>query len=431
MQTTLILLAIVALALTFLFAAVEESVSRVSRAHAQGMADEGLRGSRRLLEVLDDSAAHLSVITFLRVTSEQAATVFLTFAIVAIVHGTWSALGLAVAVLVVISFVLVGVSPRTLGRQHADSLARLSAPSVIWLRRLLGPLARLLVTIGNAVTPGRGYRDGPFETESELRDLVDFAGDTEVIEDDEREMIHSVFELGDTLAREVMVPRTDMVTIDHDRTVRHAMNLFLRLGFSRIPVVGEGSDDILGLLYFKDVVRRTNADQAASALSVTELMRPMPFVPESKPVDDLLREMQGAQIHFAVVVDEYGGTAGVVTIEDILEEIVGEIADEYDRETPEAEELPDGTWRVDASMDIDDLADLFDVAIEEDEVSTVGGLITKVIGRVPILGSQAQVAGLTLTAERMAGRRHRIATVLVEREAQQQEEDQPGIEVSR
>jgi CBS domain containing-hemolysin-like protein len=212
-----------------------------------------------------------------------------------------------------------------------------------------------------------------------------------------------------------MVPRTDMVTIDGEKSLRSAMSLFLRSGFSRIPVVGDGSDDILGLLYFKDVVRRVNADQDSGSLPVTAQMRPMHYVPESKPVDDLLREMQRDQSHFAVVVDEYGGTAGLVTIEDIIEEIVGEIADEYDREAPGVEDLGDGTFRVPATMDIDDLADLFDVDIEEDEVDTVGGLIGKSIGRVPIVGSRCEVAGLALTAERMAGRRHRIASVIVQR----------------
>ena len=230
-------------------------------------------------------------------------------------------------------------------------------------------------------------------------------------------MIHSVFELGDTVAREVMVPRTDMVTVDSEKTLRSAMSLFLRSGFSRIPVVGDGSDDILGLLYFKDVVRRVNADHDAGSLPVTTQMRPMHYIPESKPVDDLLREMQRDQSHFAVVVDEYGGTAGLVTIEDIIEEIVGEIADEYDREAPGVEDLGDGTFRVPATMDIDDLADLFDVEIDEEEVDTVGGLIGKSIGRVPIVGSRAEVSGLALTAERMAGRRHRIASVIVERVA--------------
>jgi CBS domain containing-hemolysin-like protein len=230
-------------------------------------------------------------------------------------------------------------------------------------------------------------------------------------------MIHSVFELGDTVVREIMVPRTDMVVLDADKSLRSAMSLFLRSGFSRIPVVGEDSDDVRGLLYFKDVARRLNAAPEDAKRLATEVTRPMHFVPESKPVDDLLREMQRDQTHFAIVVDEYGGTAGLVTIEDIIEEIVGEIADEHDREAPGVEQLEDGTLRVPASMDIDDLAELFDVTIDEEDVDTVGGLLTKAIGRVPIVGSSARIAGLELTAERMAGRRHRVASVIVHRAA--------------
>ena len=267
------------------------------------------------------------------------------------------------------------------------------------------------------MTPGRGYRDGPFESEAELRDLVDMAEESLLIEAGERQMIHSVFELGDTVVREVMVPRTDMVTMDQDKTLRQAMSLFLRSGFSRIPVVGDGPDDVLGLLYFKDVARRVYADADAGALPAHHQMRPAQYIPESKPIDDLLREMQRDQNHFAVVIDEYGGTAGLVTIEDILEEIVGEIDDEYDHEAPGVERLEDGSIRVPATMHVDDLAQLFDVTLDDDEVDTVGGLLGKTIGLVPIPGSHGEVAGLSLTAERMAGRRHRIATVIVRRSA--------------
>jgi len=189
----------------------------------------------------------------------------------------------------VVSFVVVGVSPRTLGRQNYDTVALWAAPVAVGLRKVLGPVSRILVALGNAVTPGKGYRDGPFQSEAELRDLLDMAGDTAVIEEGEREMIHSVFELGDTVVREVMVPRTDMVTISQDKTLRQAMSLFIRSGFSRIPVVGDDSDDARGLLYLKDVVRRTYADPEASHMPVDQVMRPLHFVPESKPADDLLR----------------------------------------------------------------------------------------------------------------------------------------------
>jgi len=414
-MTRLVTAAVLATLVAFLISTAEAAFSRMSRTRAHELLDEGRPGAKALVKVVGDTAAYLSVLSFLRVIAESTVAVMVTLAVVDRVEGTWQPFLVAIAIMALISFAVVGVSPGTLGAQHSSRVALAAAPTTVWLRRVLGPFSRLLIALTNAVTPGKGFRDGPFESESELRDLVDLARDSALIEAGEREMIHSVFELGDTLAREVMVPRTDMVSIDDDRVCRQALTLFLRSGFSRMPVLGNDVDDVVGLLYLKDVVRRLNADPESGAVPVSELMRPMPFVPESKPVDDLLREMQRDQTHFAVVVDEYGGTAGLVTIEDILEEIVGEITDEYDREAPEVEDLGDGRMRVAATLHVDDLAELFDVALEEDEVDTVGGLIGKTIGRVPILGSTCEVAGLRLTAERMSGRRHRIATVVVER----------------
>jgi len=272
------------------------------------------------------------------------------------------------------------------------------------------------------VTPGRGYAEGPFASEAELRDLLDLAGESAVIEADEREMIHSIFELGDTVAREVMVPRPDMVSVRQDKVLRQAMSLFLRSGFSRVPVIGEGTDDVLGILYFKDVARAVNANADNSQVPVTELMRPVQRIPESKSVDGLLREMQRDRNHIAIVIDEYGGTAGLITIEDIVEEIVGEITDEYDRDVVEIETLEDGTVRVPATMPVDDLAEMFGTEIETEDVDSVGGLLAATLGMVPIVGSSAEVAGLRLTAERMAGRRRRVATVLVNPVEDEQDE---------
>jgi CBS domain containing-hemolysin-like protein len=415
MVTQLIIAALAGILVAFAMAAAESSQSRLSRHRAAELVEEGRRGGSALAVIVADSAGYLSAAAFVRVLAESAAAVLITLAVVDSVKGFWPALLISIGVMAVVSFVLVGVSPRTLGRQHADQVALLTAPILVLLRTVLGPVARLLVTLGNAVTPGRGFRDGPFDSEAELRDLVDMAEEALLIEAGERQMIHSVFELGDTVVREVMVPRTDMLTVDHDKTLRQAMSLFLRSGFSRIPVVGDGPDDVLGLLYFKDVVKRVYGDAKAAKLPARHQMRPVHYIPESKPIDDLLREMQRDQNHFAVVIDEYGGTAGLVTIEDILEEIVGEIDDEYDREAPGVEELDDGSTRVPATMHIDDLAELFEVTLEEDGVDTVGGLLGKTIGLVPIPGSCGEVAGLSLTAERMAGRRHRIDTVIVRR----------------
>jgi CBS domain containing-hemolysin-like protein len=274
------------------------------------------------------------------------------------------------------------------------------------------------------ITPGRGFRDGPFSSEVELRELVDMAEERGVVESGERNMIHSVFELGDTIAREVMVPRTDVVWIERNKTLRQALALAMRSGFSRIPVIGENVDDVVGVIYLKDLIRRTQGGQdPKNTVKVEDLMRPPTFVPESKPVDELLRDMQAQRIHIAIVVDEYGGFAGLVTIEDILEEIVGEIADEHDRfQRPPVEELPDGSVRITARLPVEDLAALFDVELpEDDDVETVGGLLARELGVVPIEGSQAEVAGLRLVAESTGGRRNRIDTILVCRVPEEEE----------
>jgi CBS domain containing-hemolysin-like protein len=229
-------------------------------------------------------------------------------------------------------------------------------------------------------------------------------------------MIHSVFELGDTSVREVMVPRTDVVYIERGKTLRQAMSLFLRSGYSRVPVVDDGLDDIIGFAYLKDVAKRVFDRRAAESTErVGSVMRPVFHVPDSKPVDDLLREMQALRRHIAVVVDEYGGTAGIVTIEDILEEIVGEITDEFDPQEVPIETLDDGSTRVSARFPVDDLDELTGVEIEDDEVDSVGGLMAKHLGKVPIPGSRVEVGGLVFVAEEAKGRRNRIGTVLISR----------------
>ncbi len=237
-------------------------------------------------------------------------------------------------------------------------------------------------------------------------------------------MIHSVFELGDTIAREVMVPRTDVVYIERHKNLRQTMSLFLRSGFSRVPVVGENLDDIVGFAYLKDIVRRDfEAPDVEFTQRIDEVMRPAYCVPDSKPVDALLSEMQAKRQHIAVVVDEYGGTAGLVTIEDILEEIVGEITDEYDEEQVEVETLDDGRFRVSSRYPIDDLDELFGFDVEDEDVDSVGGLMAKHLGRVPIPGSSVEAHGLRFEAEAASGRRNRIGTVLIGRVATARSED--------
>ena len=330
-----------------------------------------------------------------------------------------------IVVMVVVSYVLIGVGPRTIGRQHAYAVALVGAGPALLLGRIFGPLASLLILLGNAITPGRGYREGPFSSEVEIRELVDLAESRGVVERGEREMIQSVFDLGDTIAREVMVPRTEVVWIEGTKTVPQALTLALRSGFSRIPVVADNVDDVIGLVYLKDLVRRAQDPERARQTKLDEVMRPATFVPESKQVDELLREMQSRNSHMAIVIDEYGGTAGLITIEDILEEIVGEIRDEFDVERAPVEQLPDGSVRVTARLSVEDLGELFGVELPRgDDVETVGGLLAQLLGRVPIAGSSATAYGLQLIAESVGGRRNRIDTVLVSRLEKPIEEDE-------
>ncbi|SUA46966.1 Magnesium and cobalt efflux protein CorC [Nocardia africana] len=323
--------------------------------------------------------------------------------------------------MVVIDYVVIGVGPRTLGRQHAYSISLAAALPVQAIGALLGPVSRLLIMIGNAITPGRGFRNGPFASEVELREIVDMAQQSGVVDSEERRMIQSVFELGDTAARAVMVPRTEMVWIEADKTVAQAMSLAVRSGHSRIPVVGENVDDILGVVYLKDLV--PYADRGRS-VQVRAVMRPAVFVPDSKPLDALLDEMQRRRNHMALLVDEYGGIAGLVTIEDVLEEIVGEIADEYDTdEIAPVEELGEGVYRVSTRLPVEDLGELFGLEIEEEDVDTVGGMLAHTLGRVPLPGSEVVVHGLLLQGEGGADTRGRVRVhTVVARRAEEPDE---------
>jgi CBS domain containing-hemolysin-like protein len=274
-------------------------------------------------------------------------------------------------------------------------------------------LSKLVRTISAALVRNQ------FANEAELRDAVDVATQQGLVENSEREMIQSVFDLGDTLVRELMVPRTDMVWIEGNKTLRQGLSLALRSGFTRIPVITENLDNVIGIAYVKDLAKRVHERyESEQTEKVEQHIRKATFVPENKTALELLKEMQRDQIHMAIVVDEYGGTAGLITIEDILEEIVGEIADEYDDETEDVEWLSDGRARVSARLHVEDFAEVFKIEFSDDEredVDSVGGLIAKILGRVPIPGSTISIAGVKLTAERPVGRRHRIATVLAEK----------------
>ncbi|OLF18780.1 hemolysin family protein [Actinophytocola xanthii] len=414
----LLVLAVLLVVAAGLFGCADAALSAVSRARVEGLVRAGRAGARQLIAVVSDRPRHINLLLLLRLSCELAATVLVTVACMDLIERGWLA-GLVAAVgMLVVSYVLVGVGPRTLGRQHPYAVGLIAAGPVRVLGSVLGPLSRLLIVVGNAITPGRGFRQGPFSSEVELRELVDMAQESGVVDEDEREMIHSVFELRGTIAREVMVPRTEMVWIEQTKSVRQALALSLRTGYTRLPVIGESVDEIVGVVNLKDLVRAAMEAPGRGELqrSVAELMGDATFVPDTKRLDDLLREMQLSRNHLAIAVDEYGGTAGLLTIEDILEEIVGEITDESDTEDrPPIDHLEDGAVRVSSRLPVEDLGELFGVELDDHDVETVGGLLAQRLGRVPLPGTEAEIAGLRMRAEGgKDGRgRMRITSVVV------------------
>ena len=411
---TQLAVALVLVVLAALSAAAEAALSSVSKARADRMVEDGRTGANQVRRIVADPPRYLNTALFVRTVLEISAIVLVAKVVFGHIAVTWEAGLISAGVMIVISFVFWGVAPRTLGRQHAERVAGGFAGPLVAVTTVLGPFPRLLIMIGNALTPGQGFVDGPFSTEAELRELVDLAETSAVIDSGERKMLHSVFDLGNTIVREVMVPRTDMVFIEEHKTLRQAVSLALRSGFSRIPVTRDGLDDVIGVLYLKDVIKRTyDAPNSQSVERVGSMMRTPMWCPDSKPVDELLQEMQLKRVHLVIVVDEFGGTAGMATIEDILEEIVGEITDEYDEENTDVTALAEGRFRVSSRLPLDELGELFGLALDDEDVETVGGLMSKELNKVPIAGSVVHYGGLELIAERSAGRRNRIGTVMV------------------
>jgi len=397
-------------------AASESALTSISRVVIEEI--EGKRGTALLRKYTTQPARYLNVILLVRKLCEFTATVLLAVILLRN-YSSAQAMALTVAIMVVLSYVVVGVGPRTLGKQQPHKYARYGIIVAYGLALLLGPVTKILIAVGNALTPGKGFRSGPFTSEAELRDLVDQAHERGLVESGEHEMIHSVFELGDTLVRELMVPRTDMVWVEKDKSLRQGLSLALRSGYSRIPVIGDDIDNIVGIVYVKDLAKRAlDHHESETTETIEKHMRPANFVPEIKMADDLLKEMQKNQIHLAIVVDEYGGTAGIITIEDIIEEIVGEIEDEFDDGEEEFMWLGPDKGRARASLHIEDLADVLKIEIEKEEyedIDSIGGLMAQKLGRVPIAGSTISWHGFSITSERPLGRRRRISSVLVER----------------
>ena len=410
----LIACAVIVLALGALLSAGESALLGFTRAAADDLIEEGRRGAARVRRLAEHRTRVLASLSVARVAVDMLAAVLITLAASGLVRAWWQVLALALLANIILLGVVVGFSPRTYGRRNPAGTLLALGGLLTWVDVLGAPQRRLL-------SRTRRTESAPTDAETreavneDLREMIDEIGETDTIEDEDREMMRSVVELGQTLVREVMVPRTDMVTIDAHKPASAAMRLFIRSGYSRVPVIGEDADDVRGILYLKDVLRRLAAHPEHEELAVAGFVREAEYVPEMKPADDLLREMQTGRFHMALAVDEYGGTAGLVTMEDLLEEVVGELTDEHDPELPEVVEVAPGTYRVPARLALDELGELFDLEIDDDDVDTAGGLLTKAIGRVPLPGAAGDTQGVHLQAEEAAGRRRQVSTILASR----------------
>lgn len=415
------LLAVLALvAIAALLASAEVSITRMSRFRAYHFQEEGKRGANAMVRIAESPARYLNVVLLLTLLTQLGGTTLA--GVVAIRHLHHLGELIATGAMTLILFVFAEVSPKTFTVQHTDRVALRMAPLIVALAAAVGPVAAGLIKLSNVLLPGAGLPQGPFVTEQEIRAMAEVASEDKAIEEGEADLIHSIFEFGDTLVREVMVPRPDMVAAPLASGVQEVLDLMLKHGYSRIPVYGDTIDQIEGVVYAKDLLRHLHAGK--DTVPIDKIMREPYFVPDSKKVSDLLREMQQRRVHIAIVLDEYGSTAGLVTIEDLLEEIVGEIADEYDREEPEIETVDPDTFRVAGRMSIDDLNDLLEADLPHDEWDTVGGLMYGLLGSVPTQGETVTFENLTFTAEKVQGRR--IAKVLIVRTPQEQTENGSG-----
>ena len=438
MDTLFQLLVIVVLTLLEgVFVAAEIALVTMRRTRIDQLVEEGSASARRVKRLIAQPGRFLAVtqigLTFIGFLASAYAAVNLTSSLdgffaasgVPVLASSAKALALIIVTLLLALFTIVfgELVPKSLALAHTDSFALGLSGVVEVLLRLLGPLVGALTAITTSVSRILGAGDqaqGVMSTE-ELSILVERGGEQGILEAEEEQMIQAVIELGDQRIHEVMVPRIAMITLAASATTEEAIDIVIEEGHSRIPVYEETIDEIVGILYAKDLLPFLK-DSAGQPPALRSLLRTPVFVPESMSVDDLLHEFQRRKVHLAIVLDEYGGTAGLVTIEDLLEEIVGEIQDEYDEEEPLIVRLSDDEARIDGRTDVDDLSELFDVSLgleDADEYDTVGGLIYHRIGGVPKPGDQVRVDGLTLTVETTDGRR--VGKVLVVRERQEGE----------
>ena len=387
----------------------ESSLTRMSRVRALALAEDGRRNAELLVRLESDPPRYLNSI-YLAVMIVQNGSAIL---VALLAERTWGDTWVTLASLVftLLYFVLVEAMSKTFGIQNSDRVALFMTPVVFFLGRLLQYPTRLLIGLANWLLPGKGLREGPFVSEGDIRSMAEVGHEEGSIEEDEKELIHSIFEFGDTIVREVMVPRPDIVCIEDTQTLRDVQALVLEHGYSRIPVFHEDLDDVLGVVFAKDVLKALH--QGKVDMPLTEVAREARYVPESKKAADLLREMQKEKFHQALVTDEYGSVTGIVSLEDLLEELVGEIADEYDVEEPEMVQVAEGVYRVSGKTSIDDVNDLLDVELPDEDWDTVAGLVLDIFGKIPNVGEEAAFQGLSFRAEELQGRR--VATVLISR----------------
>jgi CBS domain containing-hemolysin-like protein len=443
MDTILQLLVIVIL--TFLegiFVAAEIALVTMRRTRIDQLADEGNRSAARVKRLIAQPGRFLAVtqigLTFIGFLASAYAAVNLTSSLrtafeatgVSFLVSSAEALALVIVTLLLALFTIVfgELVPKSLALAHTERFALRLSGFIEFLLRFLGPLVYALTAVTTTVSRALGAGEqsqGVMSTE-ELSLLVERGGEQGILEAEEEQMIQAVIELGDQHVHEVMVPRIAMVSLAVSATTEEAIDKVIEGGHSRIPVYEETIDEIVGILYAKDLLPFLKAS-AGEPPGLRTLVRTPVFVPESMSVDDLLHEFQRRKVHIAIVLDEYGGTAGLVTIEDLLEEIVGEIQDEYDEEEPLIVSLSDDEARIDGRADVDDLAELFNIELgleDEDEYDTVGGLIYHRIGGVPKPGDQILVDGLTLTVETTDGRRVGKVLVVRDRESHAPEDDE-------
>lgn len=404
------LVAVVVLILfSALFALSETALTRVNKVKALSLVEEKKRGAHSLLRLVEHADRNLPVVLFaLEICTLVAAT--LVGVVAERTFGPWGVV-IATVFEVVVIFVFAELAPKIWAVQHSERAALFMSPFLAALVSFppLRWATQALIRVANFLLPGKGLKEGPYVTEEELLAMADTAAEEEVIEREERKLIHSIIDFGDTVAREVMVPRPDMVTVNADTRVRDAADIATKVGFSRIPVYGKGIDDIVGIGYLKDMMRAEREGRAEEPVSA--IMREAQFVPETKRVAEVMREMQAGKQHLAIVVDEYGGTAGLITLEDVLEELVGEISDEYDVHRPRLEQLEGGAVQVDGAFSIDELNELTGFDLPEGDWDTVGGLLYNLLGHVPVEGEVAELGGRQLVAQKVEGRR--IASVLI------------------